>query len=78
MDLWQGPFSNIHNTSFSLQLVNQSNKLECFITQGLKDMTRTNTQAYRYISEFLISSGPYQTQDIYINQDDLFLMSLYK
>ncbi len=34
------------NISFSLQLTNGPNKVECYITLGLKGLTGTNTQAY--------------------------------
>jgi hypothetical protein len=38
--------SCIHNPSFSLQLPNGPNKLECYITLGWKGMSGTNTAAY--------------------------------
>jgi hypothetical protein len=37
---------SIHNASFSLQLTNGHNKLECYITLDLKGFTGTNTLAY--------------------------------
>ncbi len=36
----------IHNTSFSLQLINGLNKSECYLTLSLKGLPGTNTLAY--------------------------------
>jgi hypothetical protein len=38
--------SCIRKTSFSSQLKNEQNKLECYITLGWKDLPLTNTLAY--------------------------------
>jgi hypothetical protein len=35
------------NTSFSLELMNETNKLECHITLGWKRWLGTNTLAYK-------------------------------
>ncbi len=39
-------WSSIHNTSFSSQLMNGLNKLECYIAIGWKGLQRSNTLAY--------------------------------
>jgi hypothetical protein len=39
--------SHIHNTSFSLYLINAPNKLECYIRVSWKGLPGTNTLAYR-------------------------------
>jgi hypothetical protein len=41
-----GPWVRIHNTSFSLQLMHWPNKLGCYITQDLNDLSGTNALAY--------------------------------
>jgi hypothetical protein len=40
------PCDYIHNTSFSSQLMNGPNKLECYITQHWKGLPKTNSLAY--------------------------------
>jgi hypothetical protein len=37
---------HIHNTSFSSQLTNGPNKLECYITLGMEGFLERNTLAY--------------------------------
>jgi hypothetical protein len=39
-------WSHIHNTSFTLKLTNEPNKLECFMTRGRNGLPVTNTTAY--------------------------------
>ncbi len=41
-----GPRSCIHNTSFSWEVMNEPNKLECYILVGWKGLTGLNTLAY--------------------------------
>jgi hypothetical protein len=40
------PRGRIHNFSFSSQLTNWPNKLDCYITVGWKFLSRTNSLAY--------------------------------
>ncbi len=47
----QGTWGRIHSTSFSLKFKNEPNKLECYITLGLKGLPLTNTLAYWQHSE---------------------------
>ncbi len=41
-----GPWYHIHNTSFSLSLMNGPKRLECYITLGWKGLQGRNTRSY--------------------------------
>jgi hypothetical protein len=44
----------IHNTSFSLKIINQPNKLECYIKLGWKGLPATNALAYWACSKVIM------------------------